>query len=269
MKIFDCFMFSTEIELVELRFMELYDSVDYFVLSESNTTHTGKPKELVFEKNKDRFSEYNKKIVYLQIEDLPNYDPNTYNGMWGAENGQRNALMWGLETLASKGDKIFISDCDEIWNKKSAIKHLNDTRWLVFEQKLYYYYVNCIQNQKWYGTVMANYGTFNVLQDLRNFARNIDYTKYNRDFVIENGGWHYSFMGGASRIREKVENIAESCLIVDKVGNIKEIDDKINNLEDLWGRKDDFTKKQIVDLQDSPEKINEFLKKYPSFLYEK
>ena len=33
MKIFDCFTFFNEIELLELRLMELYDFVDFFVIT--------------------------------------------------------------------------------------------------------------------------------------------------------------------------------------------------------------------------------------------
>ena len=58
MKIFDCFKFFNELELLELRFMELYDTVDYFVLVEANKTHTGKPKNYVFEDNKEDDTSY-------------------------------------------------------------------------------------------------------------------------------------------------------------------------------------------------------------------
>ena len=54
MKVFDCFKFFNELELLELRLMELYDVVDYFVLVEANKTHTGKEKKYLFEENKDK-----------------------------------------------------------------------------------------------------------------------------------------------------------------------------------------------------------------------
>lgn len=259
-------MFSTEIELLEFRFMELYDSVDYFILVESDKTHTGKPKPLVYSDNKDRFNDFNDKVIYLQVGDFPKYDTSTHNGMWGAENMQRNAIMFGLESVAEIGDKVLVSDCDEIWNKKVLTKHLNQNKWMVFQQKLYYYYLNCIQNQNWYGTVLADYGSFNNVQDLRNFGRNIDFNIHNRDRVIDNGGWHYSFMGGADKIKEKVDNIAESSLIIDKIGTIDEIKQKMETIQDLWGRTENYAKKSLVDISDGPEKIKEFINKYPTFI---
>jgi len=45
MKIFDCFLFFNELELLELRLMTLHDVVDYFVLVEANKTFTDKPKD--------------------------------------------------------------------------------------------------------------------------------------------------------------------------------------------------------------------------------
>ena len=47
-KIFDCFIFFNEFDLLEIRLTELYDHVDYFVMAEANTTHTGNPKPFYF-----------------------------------------------------------------------------------------------------------------------------------------------------------------------------------------------------------------------------
>ena len=114
-KIFDCFKLLNELEILELRLMELYDVVDYFVIVESNKTHTGKEKEFNFENNKDNFKDYIDKIIYVKVEDLPNY---SVNNIWEAENFQRNCIMRGLDGVANLGDKIIISDLDEIPNKK-------------------------------------------------------------------------------------------------------------------------------------------------------
>ena len=57
MKIFDCIKFFNEYEILDLRFMTLYDHVDHFVIVEANKTHTGKPKGFNFEE----------RIEYLQL----------------------------------------------------------------------------------------------------------------------------------------------------------------------------------------------------------
>ena len=42
MKIYDCFIFNDELDLLELRLKFLEDTVDYFVLVESERTLSGK-----------------------------------------------------------------------------------------------------------------------------------------------------------------------------------------------------------------------------------
>ena len=257
-KIFDCFKLLNELEILELRLMELYDVVDYFVIVESNKTHTGKEKEFNFEKNKNLFQNYSHKIIYVKVEDLPDYSP---NNIWEAENFQRNCIMRGLNDVAKKGDKIIVSDLDEIPNKKLILENINSESWITFRQNLYYYYVNCQQNCFWDGPIMADYGTFESPQQLRNAARSGFNSK-------RHGGWHYSFMGGPEKIRYKVENIAESHMIIDRVGNLSDISEKMNTQKDLWNRTDEFTNKKIVNIiNDRPEVMDKFLEKYPNFFY--
>jgi beta-1,4-mannosyl-glycoprotein beta-1,4-N-acetylglucosaminyltransferase len=143
MKIFDCFKFFNELELLHLRFMEYYDYVDYFVIVESTKSHTGKTKELIFQNNKHLFEKYLDKVVHVVVEDLPDYD---INNIWIPENFQRNCIKRGLNGLAKNGDKIFISDCDEFWDVDIAKKYI-DRDSVTFYQELYYYYVNCKQKQ--------------------------------------------------------------------------------------------------------------------------
>ena len=258
MKIFDCFKFFNELELLELRLMELDEIVDYFVIVEANKTHTGHPKEFIFEKNKEIFKKYLPKIIHVKVEDLPPY---SVNDIWTAENFQRNCIMRGLNGFAVNGDKIIVSDIDEIPNTDVIRQNLNNPNWVTFRQKLYYYYVNCEQNCHWDGPIMATYGTFNQPQDLRNAAR----SGFN---IQQNGGWHYSFMGGPERVRLKVESIAESHYIIDNVGSVNEIKEKIETQKDLWNRSEDYAQKKIVDiLNNKPKTMDKFLEKYPNFFY--
>jgi beta-1,4-mannosyl-glycoprotein beta-1,4-N-acetylglucosaminyltransferase len=131
-------------------------------------------------------------------------------------------------------------------------------------QRLFYYYVNCLQNSPWRGSVMATYGRYESPQALREFAR------HSGMGGVPGGGWHYSFMGGAERIKQKVENIAESHMIIDKVGTVAEIESKMKSQTDLWNRTDQYAQKHIVDITIhgmAPKCINEFLAKYPDFVF--
>ena len=260
MKIFDCFKFFNELELLDLRFMEYYDTVDYFVIAEANKTHTGVKKEFIFENNKHLFEPYLDKVIHIKIDDMPPYSK---EDIWTAENFQRNSIMRGLVDYAEPGDKIIISDVDEFPNVDVVKANLDNPQWVTFRQKLYYYYVNCEQNCHWDGPIMANYGTFTSPQQLRNVART-------GQFAVQDGGWHYSFMGGAERIKLKVESIAESHYIIDDIGNLDDIKDKMTTQKDLWNRTDDYAKKKIVDiLGDKPKSMDKFIEKYPHFFFDK
>ena len=46
MKIYDCFLFFNELDLLEIRLNELDEVVDYFVIVEGESTFQSKPKEL-------------------------------------------------------------------------------------------------------------------------------------------------------------------------------------------------------------------------------
>jgi hypothetical protein len=49
----------------------LWDVVDYFVLIEATITHSGKPKPLYYDENKQRFYDFSKKIIHIIVKDMP------------------------------------------------------------------------------------------------------------------------------------------------------------------------------------------------------
>lgn len=260
-KIFDCFTFFNEKELLELRLMEYYDYVDYFVIVEATKTHTGKPHQPILNSLKPQLEKYWDKIIHIIVKDLPDYSS---DNIWTAENFQRNAIERGLNGIAKKGDAIFVSDCDEFWNVDKLNECIGCEYPKVFEQDLFYYWVNCKQNCKWNGTCYAPYG-FMTPQEMRNYARFNE-----KPNIIQNGGWHYSYMGGAERIKEKVDNIAESEIIIEKVGDIDKIQNSMNKVNDLWDRTDDYAKKKLILLNEyKPQKLDKFLNKYPNFINNK
>ena len=75
MKIYDCFTFYNELDLLEMRLEILSDSVDFFVLVEANKTHSGREKELFFQDNKERFAKFSEKIIHVVVEDMPVISP--------------------------------------------------------------------------------------------------------------------------------------------------------------------------------------------------
>ncbi|KAG9856512.1 hypothetical protein KCU98_g1343, partial [Aureobasidium melanogenum] len=115
-KIYDLVLMSTELDWLEIRLHTLSDYVDYFVIIESPTTFTGKPKPLHLQDNWNLFKDFHHKIIYRVVED-PIKSPRS----WDHEDYFRNALFTavfpGLEGTAQEanpGDVLVVSDMDEI-----------------------------------------------------------------------------------------------------------------------------------------------------------
>jgi len=268
MKIFDTFPFLNELEILELRFMELHDMVDHFVIVEANRSHNGTPKEFIFEKNKNRYEKkYLDKVIYIKVEDMPEYDE---KDIFKLEYFQRKQIMRGLHGRANIGDKILMSDCDEIPNTDMIRSNLNNHNWLLFKQTLFYYFVNNKVDRGWGGTVMAEFGSFgNDPQRLRAYAKRHSWGK--AEGIIQNGGWHYSYMtgGDSKRVRDKVALFAEKHLL-NIAGSTEDVDKKIKEHKDLYDREKTKVSyhEEIVDISNNkPKMLDNFLEKYPKFIY--
>ena len=171
--LYDCFIFFNELELLEIRLNELNEIVDKFVLVEATRTHTNKIKSLYFEENKEKFSKFLDKIIYILVDDFNNGTPLDF------EIHQRNAIAIGLKD-AKPDDVIMISDIDEI-PKKETILQVKDLPGIkTLEQNFYYYYINLLSKGKWLrGTKVLKYKDLTTPQEIRMF---IDVP------LIKNGG---------------------------------------------------------------------------------
>jgi beta-1,4-mannosyl-glycoprotein beta-1,4-N-acetylglucosaminyltransferase len=223
MKIVDAFTFYNELDLLELRLETLDSFVDYFVICEATTTHSGHEKPLILRENLDRFARFSSKMLVHTVRDLPTNDP------WQAEQGQRNALRGVLKSSFNEGDIVIVGDADEIINPQSldlAIESLENQPLAHFAQNLYYYYLNL---QEVSGTLLSSSGDFPDEMPKKwlgsrmmrvDFAvdSNLNLVR-GKDFLhsgtrVTNGGWHFSFVGSEGsaspeeRIRQKLSAYA-------------------------------------------------------------
>ena len=90
--IYDCFTFFNELDMLEIRLNVLKDVVDRFVLVEATRTFTNHGKELVYQKNKYRFENFEDRIIHIVVDDFPEYKT-----PWHYESHQRNAILRGLK----------------------------------------------------------------------------------------------------------------------------------------------------------------------------
>lgn len=257
-KIYDCFCFFNELDLLELRLNILDPYVDYFVISESSVTHTGVAKPYYYEENKERFAKFAHKIIHLKIEDTPNDFINLQEPDISTEDGQcvylihefiktqtnrfdrRTQIAYGRDfyqkecirrglTNCNDDDIILSSDLDEIPNPDilKDIDNIIDTApYFMFNQMAYYYYLNLLKETEWKGTRMGRY------KNLKNFSYNE--LRGNQMHNIPNGGWHFSYMGGAEKVKHKIESF--SAQEMNNTHVISSIENNINSGTDPFFR---------------------------------
>jgi beta-1,4-mannosyl-glycoprotein beta-1,4-N-acetylglucosaminyltransferase len=262
-KVYDVFYFFNELDLLEIRLNILNDYVDYFVIIESTESFSGLPHTLCYKKNLERFSKWKDKIIYYVVNDFPNdkellslaeNNSNVGSGehYWIREFYQKESTKKALINLKDI-DIVFVSDCDEIWNPLQ-LKNLTDfskSEIVRPKQLAYYYYLNnrCSEINGWTGTIVAQYKTIKnkCLNDIRT-------RKKTRFIEIENGGWHFGFMGGVKGAMKKLTEWQHP----EYLGWISKIEDRVNKNQDYRGRKYKFWK----DEKDLPIYILENKEKY-------
>lgn len=218
MKIYDVFSFYNEFDVLEIRLEEMWDSVDYFVLLESNVTYVGNPKEYLFDQNKERFSKYLSKIRHIKL-DVP-FDeqrkifPNEIDDTWIREKYQRWAAHQGLKDIEAD-DIIIISDCDEIPRAEliNLIKEdENDyDRYLLYIPQLQYKinYMK-IQYPSRHGVIMVTRGrAFINPQQEREYSFFWN-PKPPNTVIVDHGGWHFTYFGDNDHCVNKIKNFAHT-----------------------------------------------------------
>ncbi len=277
--VYDCFTFFNELDLLELRLHELSGVVDYFVLVEATHTHSNKPKPLFFDENKERFHEFLPKIIHIIVDDFPK-DP---ENRWVLENHQRNAIMSGLSNC-SPDDSIIISDIDEIVRAESVEKYKNHSGIKFFMMDLYYYYFNCkAVGVTWKAAKMIFFKDLISPQWIRSYPVPIGYPTRNEkkrnnlkhrlrraiglNAYIKKGGWHFSYLGGATKIMEKISSFAHDEYDNSTFNNTSNILRAIKKGEDLFGRED--MKLKFVEIDNSyPKYLTSNKERFSSMIHE-
>ncbi|HET9055587.1 MAG TPA: hypothetical protein VFN30_01950 [Chitinophagaceae bacterium] len=271
MRIFDCFTFFNELDLLELRIKLLDNVVDYFVVVESNLTHTGKEKPYYFETAKERFSKWNKKIIYIPItqsveglvfeDNIISYTPTST--AWQLENYQRNSLS-AINHLVSDNDKVLVGDLDEIPNPFILKKLQLPEEPLVFSMLFHYYFLNCqnVGEERWWGGSVISNGKFykqtapQTLRDNRN--------QYKR---IKKAGWHFSYLGGIEKIKYKIQSFAHTEYNKKEYLEDERIFKAITEGKDLFGRPGIFYK--FYSPYWYPSFLRKIMLEYPSLIHYK
>jgi Glycosyltransferase family 17 len=206
-KIYDCFTFYNETDLLELRLTELYEHVDKFVIVEANQTFTNAPKPWNFDA--ERFERFMDKIIYVQVTDMPNS-----TNPWDNEKHQRNAINRGL-AQAELDDVVIVSDVDEII-RPEAVTQLRDSNQIIWALRmpLFNFKFNYMRSTPGQYDVWAMAARYSVLTQLYpDTLRSMRFQFMSAPFafvnqgceLVEHAGWHFAYM---TDVKTKIQNFS-------------------------------------------------------------
>lgn len=245
--IYDGFIFYNEIELLELRLKIMGPFVDKFIIVESRKTFTNEDKELFFDKFKERFDEYLDKIIYIVVDDFPV----SLESAWDREHYQRAMITDGIKN-AEDDDILIVTDVDEIispYGLKQIKKLLGKDKDRILNLELLncWYFLNYVEQNELFwsdpraccvkmfrtslkeccGSYPLDEGGRMNAQTLRSWS------------VFDNvpcAGWHFSYMGGVERIKNKVKAFSHQEYNTDEMLADDRIIEMIKSGRDLFGR---------------------------------
>lgn len=203
---------------------------------------------------------------------------------WANEAVQRNAIMQGL-THANGDDLILVSDVDEIFSPQ-VIASINPKKLCsTIYQNFYNYQFNLqvfntdstprkckLPRATQYKNLVNFFGgepeSFRNLKRTRS-VKNWSWLKWNwfkiNNRIIENGGWHFSWVMTPERISEKMSTISHTEYDLPEFNNPEHIMKVIKNAEDIWGR-DRSLIKQALTVENFPEYIVRNKEKFSAFI---
>ena len=227
-RVFDCFTFYNELQMLRFRLEELRGVVDCFVLVEGRETFTKNPKSLHFRDNREEFDRLGLRIESLEI-------PNCIDrSAWQTEAWQRNHIANALERLNPEpSDIVIISDVDEIPDPDtvSRIRDSGISAVHCLEQDMYYYNLECRLGEAWR---KAKIMPFSALAP----SGGPETVRMAPAPVIQRGGWHLSYFGGPDFISNKIDSFSHQEYNNERFNNREHIETRMREGKDIFGRSD-------------------------------
>jgi len=287
MKIYDCFPFFNELDLLELRLNELDPVVDKFVIVEATRTHQNKEKPLYFNENKKRFEKFKDKIIHIIVD----HYPDNISSPWDLENYQRNKIMEGLVDC-KPDDVIIISDLDEIPKPEKIIDNKDTNSIKIFRGRVFYYFLNLTpkKGSVWTGSAMIKYKYLTTPQKLRNLV--ISYAETQNPHliprlkgilssniltlsyklkgqsieIVKDALWHFSYLGGPQKIIEKIEAYAHQEYNTKEFKSEERIKEAIYSGKSIFG--DDIKLEPVPIDETFPKYLRNNLNRFSQFIIE-
>lgn len=203
-KIYDCFLFAGEEDLLLARLTKLRNFCTYFVIVESTYTFSGKRRELSESLRKRVISEYRNQVRWKIFSENP------LNNAWRNEYAHRNAIsseLWDLES----GDIVMLSDCDEIVDENffHKLDSLENDHYLVARMANLRYEIHFRMNTPWYGSIAHRVTGRNLdFGELRDIA--ITWWIERPDIEYIDSGYHLSYFAKPKELARKIKSFSHA-----------------------------------------------------------
>jgi len=288
-------MYFDEDIVLDVRLNYLSKYVDKFIIIESRYNHRGEKRDPQF--NIEKFERFEKKINYILIDKEPdgiekvnendNHEEKSRKFILNAikrENFQRNIISRGIED-ADDNDWILISDLDEIPNLKNNDLKKIESPLVFFKQHMMYYKFNLIlENYSWLGTKACKKKNLKTPQWLRNikdrpypwwridtYFSNIKYIDIK---IIEQGGWHFSYIKSPEDIEKKLKSYLHHREYDMSPVGVENIRKMIDNKKTIYNLKADMRSNKFdgnneltkIDLDLLPNYISENVDKFSKWI---
>lgn len=254
MRVFDCFIYNDEIDVLKIRLEELYPVVDKFIIVEGTHTFQG-----------ERKSDYGRYLDYEWID--PYTDKicgrwvnlsGTFASAWDREYAQRNGIAQAiLHENPDDDDIILISDADEI-PRRSVIAQINPRPVQSIALNTYYYGIN-VSGGHYHTIRAARYS------ELKNSTPQAIRTLDPPPDIVYDGGWHFSYLGPVSQIVNKFKSFSHTELNRPDTTSEDVIRERMLRLKDLWG--DGHTYERVTVDETWPEAVKRDRKYWNRYEY--
>lgn len=279
-KVYDLSLVATELDWLEIRLNTLGPYVDYFIVVESDTTFTSKPKPLYLQENWVRFKDFHHKIVYKVV-----HDPIVSSRIWDHEDWFRNSLMSEVfpelvDTPAevSYGDALIVSDMDEILRPgvMMLLRYCDfPARLVLYTDFFYYSYQWRHRGPQWHhpdATIYQGSMTIppnNLRQGLlgQGWVPMAAFRRWWDRGSLYNAGWHCSScFATVGEMRKKMHSFAHQSLNTGHNRDSAVMMDRVRNGKDLFGRPEELYDR-VENNQDVPPYVLEQYREHGRFEY--
>ena len=285
MKIIDAFVYYNEDDLAEARLRYYADTVDAFIITESDLTWNTQPnKQKFLNQVWPRLPQNIKDKIHYKFVEHPQEWANNRKRWKYPETETKNAMAFIAKENYDPDDLFLFSDIDEFWDirKLDEMKQTAKDRYWFTCINIFYvchvYWWSGYGDEKWFGTrgtqIKRLIHESPLLNEILSFKKSKNVTMHPEErqlTLLPYNGWHFSKFGTVDERSSKFDSLVETRHWPEKAGkSMHEIAQAGTTLSD-WNRsvgKKKLNGKQLT-LQQAKEKLDpklfDILKEYKTF----